>query len=72
MNIKETLFKLSDSVSIGNITQAANVACEELSKYAKTKQNGNNIIGVMKGKTDHTLMLEAHIDEVGFVVTDVY
>ena len=71
MNIKETLFKLSDSVSIGNITQAANVACEELSKYAKTKQNGNNIIGVMKGKTDHTLMLEAHIDEVGFVVTDV-
>ena len=46
MNIKETLFKLSDSVSIGNITETANIACEELSKYAKTTQSGNNVMGI--------------------------
>lgn len=71
MNIKETLFKLSDSVSIGNITYASDIAFEELSKYADTEKDGNNVVGKIKGKTDYTLMLEAHIDEVGFIVTDV-
>lgn len=71
MNMKELLFKLSDAVSIGNITEASNIAKKELSKYASTSQNGINVIGKLAGKRDYTLMLEAHIDEVGFVVTDV-
>ncbi len=71
MDIKEILFKLSDAVSIGNITDASQIAFEELSKYAKTLQNGINVIGEIKGESDYTLMLEAHIDEVGFVITDV-
>ncbi|MBQ8739952.1 MAG: M20/M25/M40 family metallo-hydrolase [Clostridia bacterium] len=71
MDIKEILFKLSDAVSIGNITEASKIAAQELSKYAKTSQNGINVTGKMEGSTDYTLMLEAHIDEVGFVVTDV-
>lgn len=71
MDIKEILFKLSDAVSIGNITDASQIAFEELSKYAKTLQNGINVIGEIKGESDYTLMLEAHIDEVGFVVTDI-
>lgn len=71
MDIKEILFKLSDAVSIGNITDASKIAFCELSKYAKASQNGINVIGEIKGKSDYTLMLEAHIDEVGFVVTDI-
>lgn len=71
MNIKETLFKLSNAVSIGNITEASNIAAEELSKYAETSQDGITVVGEIKGDGDYTLMLEAHIDEVGFVVTDV-
>lgn len=71
MNIKETLFKLSDAVSIGNITEASVIAAEQLSKYAKTTQNGITVVGEIKGESDYTLMLEAHIDEVGFVVTDI-
>lgn len=70
-DIKENLFKLSNAVSIGNITCAADIACDILSKYAETKQNGNNVVGKIKGKGNYTLMLEAHIDEVGFTVTDV-
>lgn len=70
-NIKDVLFKLSNAVSIGNITCAADIACDILSKYAKTEQYGNNVIGRMSGNGNHTLMLEAHIDEVGFIVTDI-
>ena len=71
MNIKETLFKLSNAVSIGNITDASEKAREILSNYAKIRQNGVEVVGEIKGERDYTLMLEAHIDEVGFVVTDV-
>lgn len=71
MNIKETLFKLSNAVSIGNITDASAIAASELSKYAKTTQNGITVVGEIKGESNYTLMLEAHIDEVGFVVTHI-
>lgn len=71
MNIKETLFKLSDNISIGNITDASDIAFTALSKYTEASQNGINVIGKIKGEQDYTLMLEAHIDEVGFVVTDI-
>ena len=71
MNIKETLFELSNAVSIGNITDASTKAYEILSNYATARQNGIEVVGEIKGESDYTLMLEAHIDEVGFVVTDV-
>ncbi len=71
MDIKETLFELSDAVSLGNITEASDKAYQILSKYAETTQNGVNVVGKIKGNSDYTLMLEAHIDEVGFVVTDI-
>lgn len=71
MNIKETLFKLSDAVSIGNITDASNIAADILSKYTDVTRNGINVVGKLSGASDYTLMLEAHIDEIGFVVTDV-
>ncbi len=71
MNIKETLFELSDAVSIGDITEASDIAFRILSKYTDASQNGVNVVGKIKGNSDYTLMLEAHIDEVGFVVTDI-
>ena len=71
MNIKETLFKLSNAVSIGNITDASVIAADKLSKYAKTMQDGITVVGEIQGEGKYTLMLEAHIDEVGFVVTDI-
>ena len=71
MNIKETLFELSNAVSIGNITDASAKTREILSNYAEIRQNGIEVVGKIKGESDYTLMLEAHIDEVGFVVTDV-
>ncbi len=71
MNIKETLIKLSNAVSIGDITDASEIAVNILSSYAEATRDGINVVGKMMGEGDYTLMLEAHIDEVGFVVTDV-
>lgn len=72
MNIKEMLYTLSELDCIGNVTDAADKAYEILSQYAKTeKTNANNVIGFLKGKRDYTVMLDAHIDQVGFVVTDI-
>lgn len=71
MNIKETLFQLSNAVGIGNITDASTKAYQTLSKYARTTQDGINVVGKINGNSNYTLMLEAHIDEVGFVVTDI-
>ncbi len=72
MEIKDLLFTLSELDSIGSITEASDKAYEILSQYTDAqKTNSNNIIGFLKGKTDYTVMLDAHIDQVGFVVTNI-
>ncbi len=72
MGIKDLLFALSELDSLGSITEASDKAYEILSQYTDAKITTlNNIIGFLKGKTDYTVMLDAHIDQVGFVVTNV-
>lgn len=71
-DMKDILFSLSDSFAIGNITEAADKAQEILSKYAEcSRQDNLTVIGRIKGESDYTLMLDAHIDEIGFIVTDI-
>lgn len=72
MEIKKLLYTLSELDCIGNITDASDKACEILSQYTETKKtNSNNVIGFLKGKANYTIMLDAHIDQVGFVVTNI-
>ncbi len=72
MDIKNLLFTLSSLDSIGSLEVATEKAYSILSQYTKTtKTSSNNIIGFLKGKADYTVMLDAHIDQVGFVVTNV-
>lgn len=68
--LSSMLLGLSAAANIGNISAAREIAERELSKYASVTQKGGNTIGVM-GEGEYTLMLAAHIDEVGFIVTDV-
>ncbi len=73
MDIKKLLAELSDSVGIGNINSASLIAKRELSKYAEVSDFGSiGVIGKINKGADHTLLLDAHIDEVGFVVTNVF
>lgn len=72
MNIKDILFSLSGEVSVGNITTAKDNALKLLSQYAETeKTNNSNIIGKIEGKSDYTIMLDAHIDQIAMVVTNI-
>lgn len=72
MDIKDTLFKLSEAAGIGDINQAADIAYGILSQYTECERQGAlTVIGRLEGKNDYTLMLDAHIDEIGFIVTDI-
>lgn len=72
MEIKELLFTLCNADSVGSITDARDIAFEVLSKYAKTEKSDNlTVIGFMEGEADYTVMLDAHIDQIAMVVTDI-
>lgn len=72
MDIKETLFKLSAADAVGCVDGASRLAGDILSNYAETKRMNNlSVIGFLKGKSDYTVMLDAHIDQIAMVVTDV-
>lgn len=71
--LENCLFELSSRFSVKNIDGASNYAFSEMSKYCECEKSGKNLsfFGKMKGESDYTLMLDAHIDEVAFIVTDI-
>lgn len=72
MDIKNLLFKLSECDGVGNITEASDLSFEILSKYTKAEKTDNlTVIGFLKGKTDYTIMLDGHIDQIAMVVTNI-
>lgn len=72
MEIKNLLFMLSELDGIGSVTEVNDKVYDILSLYTDArKTDDSNIIGFLKGKADYTVMLDAHIDQVGFVVTNI-
>ncbi len=72
MEIKDTLFTLSALDAVGNIRDASDKAYELLSEFVPCEKSDNlTVIGLLKGESDYTLMLDAHIDQIAMVVTDV-
>lgn len=63
---------LSEAVGIGHLQNARDLAKSELERYAEVSCFGQTglIAKINKGK-EKTLLLDAHIDEVGFIVTSV-
>lgn len=71
-DIKETLFKLSNTDAAGSLSESADLAFELLSQYSvASKTDTLSVIGFLKGESDYTLMLDAHIDQIAMVVTAV-
>ncbi len=70
-SIKEILKKLCEADFLGSVGSALDTAGVFLSKYCTVRRKGNNLIGEIKGKTDYTVLLDAHIDQIGMVVTAV-
>lgn len=75
MDIKQVLFSLSEASCITSAGHALKIAFEETKKYAPDvycDRLGNIIAPVRKPKNNEPhILLEAHIDEIGFVVTCV-
>ena len=72
MNFKDLLFKLSSLDAVGSVTAASDFAYGILSKYTTAEKMDNlTVIGFLDGKSDYTLMLDAHIDQIAMVVTDI-
>jgi len=69
--LKSILFELSAADGAAYVNNAAKTAERMLGAFADVERNGNTVIGKMVGESDYTIMLDAHIDEVSFVVTDV-
>ena len=70
-DLKQLLKELSEADGLGGVSYALEVAEQHLKKYASVRREGNNLVGEMKGKSDYTVMLDAHIDQIGMVVTAV-
>ncbi len=72
MDIKKTIRELSNSVCIGHIDDALKFAEGMLPANCEIKRlYGNSLSAFIKGKSDYTVAVEAHIDEIGFIVTDI-
>ena len=72
MNTK-LLKKLSEAVGLGHITDVREIAKAELTKYASVGEFGSiGLIAEINNGKEKTIMLEAHIAEVGFIVTHVF
>lgn len=74
MNTKEVLFSLSNAVGVSGDEEVACIAAKKiLSQYTKsvTIDDFNSVIGFIGDKENGkpTILLDAHIDEVGLVVS---
>ena len=72
MELKDTLFALTEADFLGGSGDAKNVIKDLASKFAPTEElKDGGIVATLKGKTDYTLLYEAHYDQIGFVVTEI-
>lgn len=70
--MKDLIFRLCSSIGVsGNELSATCIAAKELQKYAsvETDCNGNLIASMGKLDSQKHILLDAHIDQIGLVVT---
>ncbi len=71
MDLSILLTELSESDAIADIGEATAVAEKYLSEYMEVENRNGSLVGMIKGNGDRTIMLDAHIDEIGMMVTFV-
>ena len=72
MNLKSLLKELTNCVGIGHLSDIRETVKGYLSPYAAVEETGNlGLIGKIDLGKEKTILLDAHIDEVGMVVTNI-
>lgn len=72
IDIKETLFELSKADGVGDVHESQELGFDLLSQFVKTEKTDTlTVIGFIEGESDYTLMLDAHIDQIAMVVTNI-
>lgn len=72
MDIKKVLFDLSVASDIAGIEGAVNKAAQYFSSYVDSIEIGtDSVVGVLNGDSNYSILIDAHIDEIGFIVTSV-
>lgn len=72
MDTKKVLFNLCSLIQIGNVAECTEYINNALSGIADVKILDSNCIAVtFKGNKDDGILLDAHIDQIGMVVTGV-
>ena len=70
MDLTKLITDLASAEGIGHIETAKEVAKSYLSKFAKITDAENYLLAEI-GEGDTEIMLEAHLDEVGMIVTEI-
>ena len=70
MDLTKIITDLASAEGIGHIETAKEVAKSYLSKFAKITDAENYLLAEI-GEGDTEIMLEAHLDEVGMIVTEI-
>lgn len=72
MELKELIKNLSDASGVTGLDNAVNIAEKELSLLGETERDRmGGIAARIKGQKDYTILLDAHIDEIGMLVTEI-
>jgi endoglucanase len=70
MNLNKLITDLAAANGIGHINEVKEVAKNYLSSFSKITDTENYLLAEI-GEGETQLMLEAHLDEVGMIVTDL-
>ena len=70
MDLKNLVTELANATGIGHINEVTTVAEKYLAEFSKITENSNYLLAEI-GKGENAIMLEAHMDEVGMLVTEV-
>ena len=70
MELEFLIKELSEADGAGGLDGAIKVAEKYLTKFASVTRRNNGVVGLI-GEGERLLLLDAHIDEIGMVVTDV-
>ena len=71
MELKALLKELTNSVSIGHINDAREIIGRYLDFCQLENCGANGLVAKIDNNAKNTLLFDAHIDEVGMVVTDI-